>query len=154
MKSAFVLFAAMILVLPAATGFAETRPNIIFLFAEDQEADTMGVHENPAIQTPNFDQLATRGFSFRRNDRTFTIGRWHNDSTMLEQAFSSGKSVCRGGKANHATFQVQDLVDGKLNPNRDADRFPSPVYPEETVECIHDAKRELPYSCMLVSQRP
>ena len=44
-----------------------THPNIIFLFADDQRADTVGAHGNPNIQTPNLDRLAESGFSFRRN---------------------------------------------------------------------------------------
>lgn len=43
------------------------RPNIIFLFADDQRADTIGAHGNPHIRTPNLDRLAAEGFSFRRN---------------------------------------------------------------------------------------
>ncbi len=43
------------------------RPNIIFLFADDQRADTIGAHDNPHIRTPNLDRLAADGFSFRRN---------------------------------------------------------------------------------------
>ncbi len=46
---------------------AADRPNIIFLFADDQRADTIGAHGNPYIQTPNLDRLASDGFSFRRN---------------------------------------------------------------------------------------
>ena len=46
---------------------ADDRPNIIFLFADDQRADTIGAHGNPHIQTPNLDQLAREGMSFRRN---------------------------------------------------------------------------------------
>ena len=44
-----------------------TRPNIVLLFADDQRADTISGHGNPHIQTPNLDQLAREGFSFRRN---------------------------------------------------------------------------------------
>lgn len=43
------------------------RPNIVFLFADDQRADTIGAHGNPHIQTPNLDQLVAEGFSFRQN---------------------------------------------------------------------------------------
>jgi len=46
---------------------ASDRPNIIFLFADDQRADTIGAHGNPYIQTPNLDRLSNEGFSFRRN---------------------------------------------------------------------------------------
>jgi arylsulfatase A-like enzyme len=43
------------------------RPNILFLFADDQRADTIAAHGNPHIKTPNIDKLATAGFSFRSN---------------------------------------------------------------------------------------
>jgi lipoprotein NlpI len=43
------------------------RPNFIFLFADDQRADTIAAHGNQHIRTPNLDQLVERGFSFRNN---------------------------------------------------------------------------------------
>jgi len=49
-------------------GFSSgNRPNILFLFADDQRADTIAAHGNPHIKTPNIDKLATAGFSFRSN---------------------------------------------------------------------------------------
>jgi len=42
-------------------------PNILFLFADDQRADTISAFGNPAIKTPNLDLLVERGFSFRTN---------------------------------------------------------------------------------------
>lgn len=46
---------------------AEKKYNILFLFADDQRADTIGAHGNPHIRTPNIDGLVRRGFSFRNN---------------------------------------------------------------------------------------
>jgi len=43
------------------------RPNILFLFADDQRADTIAAWGNPNIKTPNLDRLADAGFSFRGN---------------------------------------------------------------------------------------
>ena len=43
------------------------RPNFIFLFADDQRADTIAAHGNQHIRTPHLDQLVERGFSFRNN---------------------------------------------------------------------------------------
>ncbi|MGB4710766.1 MAG: hypothetical protein WBH28_20000, partial [Fuerstiella sp.] len=43
---------------PSEAAIAAERPNIIFLFADDQRADTIGAHGNPHIQTPNLDRLA------------------------------------------------------------------------------------------------
>ena len=47
------------------------RPNILFLFADDQRADTIRAWGNERIDTPNLDRLAAEGFSFRRN---YTFG--------------------------------------------------------------------------------
>ncbi len=44
-----------------------TRPNVLFLFADDQRADTIAAWGNPNIRTPNLDRLAAAGFSFRNN---------------------------------------------------------------------------------------
>jgi arylsulfatase A-like enzyme len=46
---------------------AETtkKPNVVFLFADDQRADTIGALGNPHIKTPNLDQLVRSGFAFR-----------------------------------------------------------------------------------------
>jgi len=41
------------------------RPNFLFLYADDQRADTIAALGNPAIRTPNLDALAQAGFAFR-----------------------------------------------------------------------------------------
>jgi arylsulfatase A-like enzyme len=46
---------------------AADKPNVLFLFADDQRADTIAAHGNPHIRTPNLDRLAAAGFSFRGN---------------------------------------------------------------------------------------
>ena len=51
----------------AVQALGADRPNILFLFADDQRADTIGAHGNPHIRTPNLDRLAAEGFSFTRN---------------------------------------------------------------------------------------
>lgn len=42
-------------------------PNILFLFADDQRADTIAAWGNSHIKTPNLDKLVASGFSFRGN---------------------------------------------------------------------------------------
>jgi len=44
---------------------AETAPNVLFLFTDDQRQDTIHAWGNPGIQTPNIDRLARAGTSFR-----------------------------------------------------------------------------------------
>ncbi len=42
------------------------RPNVLFLFTDDQRFDTLGALGNPQIHTPNLDRLVERGTAFTR----------------------------------------------------------------------------------------
>lgn len=44
---------------------APAHPNVLFLFTDDQRADTIHALGNPTIQTPNLDSLVRSGFVFR-----------------------------------------------------------------------------------------
>jgi arylsulfatase A-like enzyme len=41
------------------------RPNVLFLFTDDQRPDAIGALDNPAVKTPNMDTLARQGLVFR-----------------------------------------------------------------------------------------
>jgi arylsulfatase A-like enzyme len=61
---------AAILLLPAASVHAADtplpkRPNVLFLFSDDQRWDTIGALGNPEVQTPHLDRLVQAGFHFR-----------------------------------------------------------------------------------------
>jgi arylsulfatase A-like enzyme len=43
---------------------ATKQPNVIFLFADDMRADSIGALGNPTIKTPHLDSLVQRGFAF------------------------------------------------------------------------------------------
>ncbi|GAB2534984.1 sulfatase family protein [Spirosoma aerophilum] len=48
-------------------------PNIIFLLADDQRWDALGIAGNTSIRTPNLDRLAKEGFYFKRSYVTTPI---------------------------------------------------------------------------------
>jgi arylsulfatase A-like enzyme len=54
-----------ILVAVLSLGAAQ-RPNVVFIFADDQRADTIAALGNPVIKTPNLDRLVKRGVAFTR----------------------------------------------------------------------------------------
>ncbi|MCA9058109.1 MAG: sulfatase-like hydrolase/transferase, partial [Planctomycetaceae bacterium] len=58
------------------------RPNIVFLFADDQTTSTVGCYGNPVVQTPNIDSLATRGVRFQNAFVSHSIC-WVSRTTIL-----------------------------------------------------------------------
>jgi arylsulfatase A-like enzyme len=56
---------------PAFAAQPAKKPHVVFLFADDQRADTIGALGNPLIKTPNLDQLVRRGMVFRN---TYCLG--------------------------------------------------------------------------------
>ncbi|MGY8696540.1 MAG: sulfatase-like hydrolase/transferase, partial [Verrucomicrobiia bacterium] len=63
MTNTFLAFCLLV----SASAFAADKPNIVFLFADDQRPDTVGAHGNEHIQTPHLDRLAANGLSFTQN---------------------------------------------------------------------------------------
>ncbi|MFP6666707.1 MAG: sulfatase-like hydrolase/transferase [Pirellulales bacterium] len=54
----------LLLCIVSGGAVAAERPNLLFLFADDQRPDTIAALGNPVIKTPNLDALANRGFVF------------------------------------------------------------------------------------------
>ena len=74
-----------------ARAFDDDRPNVLFLFADDQRPDTIAAWGNEHIETPNIDGLVERGFSFRRN---FCMGSMHGAVCQPSRAMlMSGRSL-------------------------------------------------------------
>ncbi|GMQ33576.1 sulfatase-like hydrolase/transferase [Algoriphagus taiwanensis] len=76
------------------------KPNILFLFADDQRADALGVSGNSHIQTPTLDQLAKEGSRFTN---AYVMGGNHGAICMASRAMLlSGQSL----------FRVYDRLNG------------------------------------------
>ena len=58
------ILAALLASLPVAN--AGDRPNILFIFNDDQRADTIAALGNSVIKTPNLDRLCRQGVAFNR----------------------------------------------------------------------------------------
>ncbi|MCP3918519.1 MAG: sulfatase-like hydrolase/transferase [bacterium] len=69
------------------------RPNVLFLFADDQRPDAVGAFGNEHIETPNLDALAGRGFRFARN---YCMGSIHGAVCQPSRAMlMTGRSLYR-----------------------------------------------------------
>ena len=198
------LWAIFLLAVSTNMSLGSEKPNIIFLFADDQRVDTIAARGNKNIKTPNLDRLVADGFSFNRNYcagsfsgavcvasramlmtgrhwmriptknkandwqnlplfprllsdsgyETYIVGKWHNGAPNLLKTFSNGKSIYMGGMANHADFEVHDLVDGKLSSKRPAGGFSSTVFADAAVDYIKNAKTDKPFFLYVAFMAP
>ncbi|MDG2104224.1 MAG: sulfatase-like hydrolase/transferase [Pirellulaceae bacterium] len=70
---------------------ADSRPNILFIFTDDQRADTIGALGNELILTPNIDKLYENGTHFTR---AYCMGSMHGAVCVPSRAMlMSGKSI-------------------------------------------------------------
>jgi arylsulfatase A-like enzyme len=77
-----------------------TKPNVLFLFADDQRADALGASGNTYIRTPNIDHLAKTGVRFTS---AYVMGGHHGAICAPSRAMlMSGKSL----------FHVYDKLEG------------------------------------------
>lgn len=114
-QASVVLF-ILLLSVSAATLSANEKPNVLFLFADDQRDDSIAAYGNPHIKTPNIDSIVERGFSF---NRAYCMGSMHGAVCQPSRAMlMSGRTLYHVpmdlketpllpeqlGKAGYATF--------------------------------------------------
>jgi len=73
MKHTLTFLTALLLAPLAALHAADSRPNIIFLFTDDQTVGAVGCYGNKDIITPHMDKLATDGVRFRNHYNSSSI---------------------------------------------------------------------------------
>jgi arylsulfatase A-like enzyme len=79
---------------------AGSKPNILFLFADDQRADALGAADNTYIKTPHIDKLAQAGTRFTNG---YVMGGHHGAVCAPSRAMlMSGRSL----------FHVYDRLEG------------------------------------------
>jgi len=101
---AFAPVFLMVMTIATATSIAAERagrPNILFLFSDDQRFDTIGALGNPDVKTPNLDELVRRGCTFTH---TFVQG-----STVPAVCQPSRAMLMSGRSLFRAPLQLQDV---------------------------------------------
>src|SRR6056297_3144405 len=81
------IFAVTLLLVGGQRSVAADRPNIVFLFADDQCTYSMGCYGTPGVKTPHLDALARDGMVFDE----------HYDTT----------AICMASRANVMTGKLE-----------------------------------------------
>lgn len=93
MHRLFALVALALCPLGVARAADPKGPNVLFLFADDQRADTIAALGNKHIRTPNLDRLVARGVSF---DRAYMQGGLNSATCVPSRAMLlSGRCLFR-----------------------------------------------------------
>ena len=173
-------FALTIVALLAAPAAAK-QPHVIFLFADDQRADTIAALGNPHIQTPTLDALAKSGFVFRnaycfggdqpavcRPSRNMllsgrTFFRWQGGQAEPEKAnFPTamrqlGYETYHHGKRGNTAPAIQKLFDHDKYVDDEKDRTcgePGQAIVDEAIEFLRSRDSGKPVFMYLAFSGP
>ncbi len=114
MMKASILLA--ILYLPLATSAPAAKPNVLFIFADDQCYKTIGALNNDEIHTPHLDRLVARGTTFTH---AYNMGGYHGAICVASRTMLvTGKHVWH---ARQSEKQLRKGLDGQLWPQLMAD---------------------------------
>ncbi|MBT3242558.1 MAG: sulfatase-like hydrolase/transferase [Bacteroidetes bacterium] len=81
------------------------KPNILFLFTDDQRYNTVNALGNEGVVTPNMDKLSQSGVTFTHS---YNMGAWHGAVCVASRAMlNTGLSVWR---ARDAESRFSELV--------------------------------------------
>jgi choline-sulfatase len=104
-----VLLAILPLLMPAVA--AESKPNILFLFADDMTWKSVRALGKEDIDTPNLDRLAARGTAFTQ---AYNPGGWHGAICVASRTMlMTGKQLWRARDAEkrlNQDFVAKDLM--------------------------------------------
>ena len=80
----------------AVSDSSEQKPNVLFIFADDQSSNTINALGNNEVITPNLDRLTDAGVSFTN---AYNMGAWHGAVCVASRAMlNTGMTLWRAGK--------------------------------------------------------
>lgn len=176
---------SLLLLLPLPLSLAAQQPgkppNVVFLFADDQRADTIAALGNPAIKTPNLDQLAKSGMVFRNAyclganvgavctpSRNMLLSgrayfRWQGAQAQPELANfptamkAAGYETYHHGKRGNTSPAIQALFDHNQYVVDNDDRTsgePCQTIVDTAIKFLKDRSREKPVFMYLAFSNP
>ena len=87
----------LFVMLLALSGAAADKPNIIFIFTDDQSYEDVGISGRTIVKTPHIDSIAKGGMNFTRS---YNMGSWSGAVCVASRAMlNSGAFVNKAQKA-------------------------------------------------------
>ncbi|WP_242091939.1 sulfatase-like hydrolase/transferase [Aestuariivivens sediminicola] len=108
---------------PSAQNELHNKPNIVFLFTDDQSFKAVHALGNQEIRTPTMDKLVQEGVTFTH---AFNMGGWNGAICQASRAMLiSGRSIWRAQKISRA-YSKDDALDAtwpRLMQTQDYDTY-------------------------------
>lgn len=105
------LFATLLFFVSCATEKKAEKPNILFIFADDQTWLGVSALGNPEVHTPNLDNLVQSGVTFTH---TYNMGGWNGAVCVASRAMlNTGRFLWRAQKADSEEYQAM-LENGRF----------------------------------------
>ena len=112
---------SLALFVAVATTHAAQKPNILFLFADDQSFETIRAFGHTDIDTPNLDRLVARGTTFTH---AYNMGTWQPAVCVASRTMLvTGRSLWRAQA---------------LYPNTDGERTAGRLWPQLMAQAGYD----------------
>ncbi len=167
----------------ASTAFgAEQRPNVLFLFTDDQRADAVGAFDHPVLKTPHLDSLVASGCTIKNAyclgsnvgavcspSRNMLLSgrvyfRWEGRFAPPEPANwpdsmkAAGYETYHHGKKGNTAIEIQKRFDhNKYLKNDDAERRsgePGKEIADEAITFIKERDDAKPFFMYLAFGNP
>jgi choline-sulfatase len=150
------LAAAVVGVLLMAGHANADKPNVMFIFADDQAFETIGAYGLTEVKTPNLDKLVAQGTSFTQ---CYNMGAWNGAVCMASRAMlNSGCFVNRAQEGINKFPRWSELMRGAGyqtymtgkwhvpgTPRFDVVKDPRPGMPNQTKEGYNRPKDKADY---------
>ena len=105
--------AVLVFVVMAGTLQADDKPNVLFIFADDQAFDTVHALGQAEIETPNLDRLVRRGTTFTH---AYNQGGWHGAVCVASRTMLTTGRFLWNAKNAESVLQSDYVDKNKLWP--------------------------------------
>ncbi len=122
LKTVFTLVALGFFSSECALNAAEKKPDILFIFADDQAFSTIHSLGNDEIETPNLDRLVKRGTTFTR---AYNMGSWSGAVCV------ASRHMLNTGLYVWKAKQASDMLGGGKKKRKKAGNNPYPNFQEK-----------------------
>ena len=103
MKRFILLISSAIMICSCAVKTEEKKPNILFIFADDQTFNSINTLGNNDIITPHLDKLAQSGVTFTH---TYNMGAWHGAVCVASRAMlNTGRFLWHAKKSEEGGYK-------------------------------------------------